>query len=231
MADDKKILFVIPARRGSKRVHRKNIKNLAGKPLICWTIEAALPLSEKNLIVVSSDDEEVLDISNRYKNKNLLAHKRPKELASDTSTTDSVVVDAALVAQQYGFEPDTIVLLQPTSPLRKKENIVEALQLFEKAGSVDSVVSVSEVDHPSVWIGAIDKNSIISGLDLSGGRSQDHEKEYRLNGAIYVISATFLMQKCKVFTPVLRAYVMPREFSIDIDENMDFKIAESLFGM
>src|SRR5690554_30152 len=118
MTDAGKILMLIPARGGSKRLPRKNVLPLAGKPLICWTIETALATELDARIVVSSDDEEILDIARQYASKGVVAYRRPDEFATDTASTVDVVIDAIDSEKVQGHEPDTIILLQPTSPLR-----------------------------------------------------------------------------------------------------------------
>lgn len=226
MTDTGEILVVIPARGGSKRLPRKNVLPLAGKPLICWTIEAALDAELEALIMVTSDDEEILATARQYESRGVVAYKRPDRLATDTASTADVLIDAVNEARDAGFAPRTIVLLQPTSPLRTAEDIQAALRTYRSAGCKDSVVSVCEVDHPTAWIGTIDSDACLEGLDLSGKRSQDYQKEYRMNGAVYVASTGVLMDKGSIFTPHLRAAVMPKVRSLDIDEEVDFRLCE-----
>lgn len=230
MTDAGNILVVIPARGGSKRLPRKNVLLLAGKPLICWTIEAALEARLNARVMVTSDDEEVLDIAGQYKSQGLIAHKRPDELATDTASTADVLVDAVKAEQTAGHEPKTLVLLQPTSPLRNVEDIRAALDVFREGGCEDTVVTVCEVDHPTAWFGTIGEGSRLEGIDLSGKRSQDYRKEYRLNGAVYVARADWLMSSGALFTESVCASGMPRIRSLDIDESVDFRICESLIS-
>ncbi|WP_339798982.1 acylneuraminate cytidylyltransferase family protein [uncultured Marinobacter sp.] len=228
MADTGDILIVIPARGGSKRLPRKNVLPLAGKPLICWTIEAALEARLNARIMVSSDDEEVLTIAQRYQSEGVIAYKRPDELASDTASTADVLIDAVKVEQAAGHDPKTIVLLQPTSPLRNAEDIRAALDVYRKGGCEDTVVTVCEVDHPTAWVGTIGEGSRLEGIDLSGKRSQDYPKEYRLNGAVYVVQSHLVLNSGSLFTECLNASVMPRLRSQDIDELADLRFCESL---
>lgn len=228
MAEHSDRLIVIPARGGSKRLPRKNVLPLAGKPLICWTIEAALATGLAARIMVTSDDDEILSIVRRYANKGLIAHKRPAELATDHATTADALLDALNAEQKAGYAAKTLILLQPTSPLRTAEDILAAVHRYEESGSSDTVVSVCEVDHPTAWIGTITESGQLQGLDLSGKRSQDYQREYRLNGAVYVASVNTLRQRGNLFTDDLGACVMPRERSMDIDEALDFKICEIL---
>lgn len=228
MADEGKILVVIPARGGSKRLPRKNILPLAGKPLICWTIEAALKASLDARIMVTSDDEEILAIARQYEGYGVNAYQRPDKLATDTASTADVLADAIHVEQLAGYEPQTIVLLQPTSPLRKAEDIQAALDIFRESGCKDTVVTVCEVDHPTAWVGTIGAHARLEGINFNGKRSQDYQKEYRLNGAVYVADINNFMIRCSIFTENLYASVMPKERSLDIDEKNDFNICEVL---
>lgn len=230
MADLGNVLMVIPARGGSKRLPRKNVLPLAGKPLICWTIEAALATELNARILVTSDDDEILSIAGDYADKGVIAHKRPDKLATDTATTVDALVDAVAAENAAGYTPDTLILLQPTSPLRNAEDIRAAVHLFEKKGCRDTVVSVSEVEHPAAWTGKLGGDSKFTGIDLSGKRSQDYQKEYRLNGAVYVARSCILKEKKSLFTDQLFASIMPRKRSVDVDEEIDFRICESLIG-
>ena len=230
MGDLGRVLMVIPARGGSKRLPRKNVLLLAGKPLICWTIEAALATKLNARILVTSDDDEILRIASSYKELGVLVHRRPDELATDTATTADVLIDAIKTESKFGHRPDTLILLQPTSPLRQAEDILACVHLFEEAGCNDTVVSVCEVDHPSAWVGVLEGNSKLTGLDLQGNRSQDYRKEYRLNGAVYIARSQNLIDKRSLYTEELLASVMPRLRSFDVDEEVDLFICNVLLG-
>lgn len=230
MTEPGQILVVIPARGGSKRLPRKNVLPLGGKPLICWTIEAALDAKLNARIMVTSDDEEILAIAQQYANQGVISHKRPDELAADTASTTDVLADAIYTDRAAGYDPETLVLLQPTSPLRNADDIRAALQVYRDSGCEDSVVSVCEVDHPTAWIGTIGEGAQLEGIKPSGKRSQDYQKEYRLNGAVYVARADKLVNSGALFTECLVASVMPRVRSLDIDEGVDFRICESLIA-
>lgn len=230
MADTGAILFVIPARGGSKRLPRKNVLPLAGKPLICWTIEAALEAKLDARIMVTSDDEEIIAIARQYKSQGVISYKRPDELATDTASTADVLIDAVQAERSAGYSPQTIVLLQPTSPLRNAKHILAALDVYWEGGCEDTVVTVCEVDHPTAWVGTIGADTRLLGIDLSGRRSQDYSQEYRLNGAVYVSSVINLLSTGKLLTDHLRVSVMPRARSMDIDEELDFRICECLFS-
>jgi CMP-N,N'-diacetyllegionaminic acid synthase len=225
MYKNKKFLAIIPARGGSKRLPRKNILNLNGKPLIRWSIEAGLKSKYIDNVVVTSDSTEILDVS---KSAGAEVIDRPVELASDTSTTFDVIKH--VVGGTGGF--DYIVLLQPTSPLRTAQHIDEAIEiLFER--SADAVVSVCEVDHSPLWSNTLPNNDNMSNFirdDVLNKRSQDLEVYYRLNGAIYICDVNRLLQEERfLLKENIFAYKMDKSVSIDIDEEIDLKIAQALF--
>lgn len=226
MYKGKTFLAIIPARGGSKRLPRKNILELCGKPLIAWSIEAGLNCKYIDKVIVSSDDNEILEIS-KFFNANIL--KRPKKLATDTATTFDAIKHAIENVEKY----DYVVLLQPTSPLREKKHIVEAIELLESKNA-DAVVSVCEVDHSPLWSNTLPDDGSMKGFlkdKVINKRSQDLEKFYRLNGAIYICKIDELLkEKSFMLKNNVYAYKMDKQSSIDIDEKSDFDIANYLIG-
>ena len=224
MHKKKTFLAIIPARGGSKRLPRKNILDLNGKPLITWSIEAGRQSQYIDDVVVTSDDDEILSIAQQYAAYTI---KRPEHLASDTATTFDAIAHAIENSKQY----DYIVLLQPTSPLRDAKHIDEAIELLESKNA-DAVVSVCEMDHSPLWSNTLPKDASMAGFlneELLNKRSQDLEIFYRLNGAIYICKTqTLLQQKSFFIKENIFAYVMDRNSSVDIDEAIDFKIADVL---
>ncbi len=225
MYKNKNFLAIIPARGGSKRLPRKNILNLNGKPLIRWSIEAGLKSKYIDKVVVTSDDAEILGIA---ESSGVSVINRPVELASDTSTTFDAIKHTINNVNNY----DYIVLLQPTSPLRTAQHIDEAIEiLFER--SADAVVSVCEVDHSPLWSNTLPNNDNMSNFirdDVLNKRSQDLEVYYRLNGAIYICDVNRLLQEERfLLKENIFAYKMDKSVSIDIDEEIDLKIAQALF--
>lgn len=224
MYHDKSIIAIIPARGGSKRLPQKNIKSIAGKPLIVWSIEAGLKSRYIDKIVVSSDDEHILKMASAYGAETL---KRPQNLATDTATSYDVMVH---VLEHYP-EYDYIVMLQPTSPLRTSWHIDDAVEyLHQKNG--EGVISVCENEHSPLWSNTLPANMDMSTFlpqEIQTKRSQDLPVYYRLNGAIYICSVEKLLETKTLFLPKgLYGYVMPREVSVDIDTQLDFDIAEML---
>lgn len=226
MAKEKKMLVVIPARGGSRRLPRKNILQLAGKPTISWTIETALEAKLNAQIIVTSDDEEILEVASSYEAAGVTAYKRPDELATDAATTADVIKDAYAFALSSGLIPNIIVLLQPTSPLRSAGDILGAIELYDRKKQKGTVVSICEVEHPTAWTGSLNDECVIRGIDFSGKRSQEYAREYRLNGAVYIINSDHFKSSGRIFTEMVYGYEMPKDRSIDIDTEIDFKICE-----
>ena len=227
MIDGESILAVIPARGGSKRLPNKNILDLAEKPLIAWSIEAGLNSKYIDTVVVSSDSDEILDISKKIGTDII---KRPDELASDTASS----FDAIKHAIKNTMETfDYVILLQPTSPLRNNCHIDEAFELLIKTNAA-AIISVVEMDHSPLWSNTLPKDmSMVNFLknEVLYKRSQDLVKYYRLNGAIYICKSEKLLEEKSFFLKEnIYAYKMDRESSIDIDDGFDFSIAEFLIS-
>jgi len=224
MYEEKSFLAVIPARKGSKRLIGKNLLPLSGKPLITWSIEAAQKSKYIDKLLVSSDDDKILELA---KNKGIATVLRPDHLASDKAST----VDALLHAiDSMDTKYDYVVLLQVTSPLRTTEHIDEAIEKIIEE-NLESVVSVCEVDHSPLWSNVLPddgrmKDFIPEGFE--GKRSQDLEKYYRLNGAIYIININKLISSHSLLLAETFAYIMPIEASVDIDTIYDFIYAEAI---
>ena len=221
---NKKILAIIPARGGSKRLPRKNILDLCGKPLIAWTIEASLKSKFITKTIVTSDDEEILRISKEFGAETI---KRPKELASDTSTTFDTIKHVIQNIKNY----DYIVLLQPTSPLRTSNHIDESINLLE-VKNADAIISVCQMEHNPLWSNTLNKDQNMKNFlkdEVINKRSQDLETYYRLNGAIYICDTKKLLENNSFFlNENIYAYLMDKNKSIDIDEDIDFITAEVL---
>jgi len=225
MYKDKTFLAIIPARGGSKRLPNKNILDLAGKPLIAWSIEAGLGSKYIDKVMVTSDSEEILDISKNFGAEVL---KRPDELANDTATTfDAIAHTIESLNEKY----DYIVLLQPTSPLRNAKHIDEAIELLNDK-EADAIVSVCEMDHNPLWSNTLPASLSMEGFlrdEIKNKRSQDLEKYYRINGAIYICKTDKLLKENTLFlNKNIFAYIMDRKSSVDIDEEIDFILSKNL---
>jgi len=224
MYEGKTFLAIIPARGGSKRLLRKNILNLCGKPLISYSIEAGLKSKYIDKVVVSSDDDEILEIAQKFGAKTI---KRPPDLANDTSTTFDAIKHTIDNLEKY----DYIVLLQATSPLRTAKHINEAIELLEEKNA-NAVVSVCQMEHSPLWSNILPKDGNMKDFlkdEVLNKRAQDLEKYYRLNGAIYICKTKkFLENKGFFLKENIFAYIMDRKNSVDIDEEIDFKLAKVL---
>jgi CMP-N,N'-diacetyllegionaminic acid synthase len=227
MYKNKTFLAIIPARGGSKRLPKKNILNLAGKPLIAWTIETALKSKYIDRIVVSTDDDKIATVSKKYGAD--VPFMRPGYLATDESTSIDVVLHSLDKLEKNGEKYDFIILLQPTSPLRSSKNIDESIELLDEI-KCDAVISVCKVEHSPLWTNTIPESGDLSNfLDSSivNKRSQDLECYYRLNGAIYLCDVDRLRNEITFFLKSnCIAYKMKEEESIDIDNKIDFQLAE-----
>ena len=220
--NNKKILAIIPAREGSKRLPKKNILPLDGKPLISWTIEEAIQSKYIDNVIVSSDDKEILNIAKNYSIKYM---NRDKSLSSDTATSFDVVLN---VINQQNEQYDYVMLLQPTSPLRTVKDIDNACDLLVKKNAL-SIVSMCETEHPIQWCTKLTKDNCLDHFTetINTQRSQEQEVHYRLNGAIYLIKIDeFIRQKSFLSNIKSYAYIMDKQNSIDIDDQFDFNLAE-----
>lgn len=226
MIDGKKILALIPARGGSKGLPRKNILPLQGKPLIAWTIEAALQSQYIDRLILSSDDKEIMVTA--QSNGCDVPFRRPPHLSGDTATTMDVVIHA--LEQLPGY--DIIILLQPTSPLRTTADIDGILELLITSQGT-SCVSVTHPDKSPFWSYSVKTNGQLTPLfppEMYQKRRQDLPETCALNGAIYAVFTSWL-QEHKVFVDSrTHAFFMPKERSIDIDSELDLKTAALLLG-
>ena len=230
MINDKRLLAIVPARSGSKRLPNKNTLNLAGKPLIAWSIEAGLQSKYVDRVVVSTNCASIANISKDYGAD--VPFMRPDELSTDMATTIDVVRHTLdMLTQQNDFY-DYIVLLQPTSPLRNEVNIDEAAELLI-CKSANGIVGVTEVEHPVEWTNTLPVDRCMEGFfpkEYRNIRSQDIPLRYRINGSIYLNKIqSVLDEKALILNENSYAYIMPRSASVDIDSEFDFNIANCIF--
>ena len=221
-------LAVIPARGGSKGIPAKNIVDFGGKPLIAWTIEAAIASRCFAHVVVSTDSEEIAEISHQWGAET--PFMRPAHLATDTADSTSVIIHTiSWMQQNRDFHPDYVALLQPTSPLRTAKHIQEAFRLIEET-SADALVSVTPAKEHPFWIKRISKTGKLENLlpESPPKRRQDLPLFYSLNGAIYIAATQFLLNGGDWQSVDATAYVMPQEVSIDIDTQYDLEIGRCI---
>jgi N-acylneuraminate cytidylyltransferase len=223
-----KYLAVIPARGGSKGLPGKNIRLLAGKPLIAWSIEQAIGSDRIDCVHVSTDDPEIVEVARAYGAD--VPYMRPAELAQDTTPTEPVMTYALDWYQRAGRTFDAVVLLQPTSPLRYPGTLSAALEAFEASGS-ESLLGVCE-NHHFFWRNIGDAVALYDYRNRP--RRQDIRPEdrwYRENGSIYVtLTAAFRLNSNRLCEPI-HMHVMREEEGWEIDSLADFAVAEALMKM
>ncbi len=223
-----KNIAIIPARSGSKGVKDKNIRNFCGKPLMAYTIEAALRSGEFDEVMVSTDSEKYAEIAKKYLAS--VPFLRSETTASDTASSWDMVSEVLLNYEKLGKRFDTFCLLQPTSPLRTAEDIKEAYQIYRNKADF-AVVSVCEAEHSPLWCGHLPGNhefiNFVQPENLK--QRQVGKKFYRLNGAIYIVDVCKFKKDHQLYQKGSFAYIMSQEKSIDIDTEIDFKLAELFF--
>lgn len=221
-----KAIAIIPARGGSKGVPKKNIKLLNEKPLIAYTIEAAKQAKLFERVVVSTDSEEIAEVSKQYGAE--VPFLRPAELSGDNVSSDDVILHALQFFEDKGKKYDFVCKLQPTSPLRTSEHIKEAYHYFYN-NHYNYVVSVCECEHSPRWSGELDEDNGMEHFmaeEYKRAVRQQIAKYYRLNGAIYIGKTQQYRQDKSFLGRGCHAYIMSQEDSVDIDSMLDFKIAE-----
>lgn len=231
MLGKEKVLAVIPARAGSKRLPNKNIKSFAGSPLICWSVEAALGSKVIDHVVVTSDSEEILRVSGAIVDSNqadrFTAERRRSSLATDDASSVAVALDVLGRFPEYQI----LVWLQPTSPLRNTALIDQALTFYQRARA-SSLVSVTKLSHPSSWINTLDEQGEMSNFYTAiedGSELSSSYPYYQLNGALYIIQCGKLRERRRFLNSDSLAFPVDPERSVDIDTLFDFKYAEHLY--
>lgn len=227
-----KVLAIIPARGGSKRVHKKNIAPLLGKPLIYYSIQNAKKSKYITRFVVSTEDEEITKVSSSFGAEVMI---RPENLAQDTTKTEAVLAHVLQELKKKGESFDFVVLLQPTTPFRTTENIDKAIELFikEKADSVVSVMQVPGRFNPNkimiVKEGML-KDYIQKPNEERITRDQEAMKKlivYTRNGQIYITKAS-LVEKENLYGEKCVPFIMEEKFQVNVDEPVDIAFAEFL---
>lgn len=222
-----KSLFLITARGGSKGIPHKNIKPLNGKPLIYYAIDVARQFVEDEDICVSTDGDDIIKTVEDYNLK--VPFKRPAELASDTAGSYEVILHAIQYYEALGRLYDNIVLLQPTSPFRTKEDVEMCLSKYDS--DCDMVVSVKPAasnPYYDIFEEDVNGNLVISKGDGKITRRQEAPKCYEYNGAVYVININSLKTKHMNDFQKVRFYEMSEIHSVDLDTMLDWKYAELL---
>lgn len=231
MINGKAVLAIIPARGGSKGIPRKNIKLLAGKPLIAWTIEEAKKSKYIDRLVVSTDSEEIAEIAKAFGAD--VPFIRPAKFAADSSPSWEAIIHALKwfeVNENRGYP--VFCLLQPTSPFRNVKHIDEAIQKFFSSEKVRSLVSVCESIKTPFWTQTVSPEGYLEPLIQSKKqylRRQDLPKTFDVNGALYIADTDAYLNSKSFLGEKTAFYEMDQYSSIDIDTEIDFILAETLY--
>lgn len=223
------MLAIIPARGGSTGVLGKNINQLCGKPLIVYTIEAAVTARSVERIILSTDDPEIAKIADKYDID--IPFMRPSHLAEDDSLAiDNYIYTMNRLNTENSTQHEEFVVLHPTSPFRTAVDIDNANKLFHEK-KADSVISVCESLHPPMWAKKIDPSGMLKEyfqIKIGNKNRQEIEKAYMPNGAIYILKLSLLKSLYSYYSDNTYAFIMPPERSVDIDTPLDFEFAEFL---
>lgn len=222
-----KRIAIIPARSGSKGLKDKNIIDLCGKPLIAYSIEAALETGLFDHVIVSTDSEHYAEVAQHYGAEVMM---RGEALSNDKATTFMVLED--ILKNRLQESIDYFVLLQPTSPLRTSKHITEAIEKFEsKIEHFDFLVSMKEAEHAKVLVNPIDDDESLKyfDTDFSNYRRQGY-KDYSPNGAIFIAKPDSYLKQKHFFGAKALSYIMSAEDSVDIDGALDLVVAKEIIS-
>ena len=226
-------LGVITARGGSKGLPGKNIKELGGKPLLAWSIEAAHKSKQLDRLILSTEDEEIANVGRKYNID--VPFKRPNELASDTTHTPEILINALDEMDKIdGVKYDVIVLLQPTVPFRTSEHIDNAIEKFE-ASSFDSLITVQNQEYPPWWMFRLENDQLHTAFEYKDKinvfnlERQQFPSIYKPNGSVYVTYSKLIRKYHQLVNPDSCGYLLIEdENQINIDTPIDFMIAEAI---
>lgn len=223
-------LAVIPARSGSKGIKDKNIRNLCGKPLMSYSIEAARQSGVFDVVHVSTDSLEYARIAREYGAD--VPFLRDETLASDTASTWDAVRFVLKEYEKQGETFDTVAVLQPTSPLRTSEDIVDAFGFFQTKRA-NMISSVCKMEHSPLWSNTLPEDLSMEDFEdeeIASLPRQSLPTYYRENGAIYIVRTAYLWSTDHLYKDRCYAYIMQGSHSVDIDEELDFLIAQVRMG-
>ena len=220
-------IAIIPARSGSKGLPDKNIKQLDGKPLIAYSIEAALKSKMFEEVMVSTDSNRYAEIATHFGAN--VPFLRSEKNASDYASSWDAVLEVLAAYKTIGIDFDTVCLLQPTSPLRTSEDIIAAYNLYNQ-NKATSVIGVCESEHSPLWMNRLPSDLSMDNFIIPSVNNKPRQvldKFYRINGAIYIVNTNHLQKSTNIYINSF-AYIMKREKSIDIDSELDFICSETI---
>ena len=221
-------LAIIPARSGSKGLKDKNIKLLCDKPLIAYSIQAAQESNIFSEIMVSTDSEYYAEIAKSFGAS--VPFLRSKNNSSDSASTNDAIKEVLDSYKALGKVFDSFCILQPTSPLRTTQDIINAWKIFQNAEV--AVISVCEAEHSPLWCNILPENSSLENFipEANNKRRQEQGKFYRINGALYFVRVPAFIENNYLYRTGSFAYVMSKRHSIDIDDEFDFRLAEFIMS-
>lgn len=220
------MLAIIPARGGSKGVQKKNIRSLGGKPLIHWTIQAAMKAKGVNRVILSTEDSEIAELCRPTGIE--IPFMRPKQLAQDNSLAiDTYIYTVEKLINEFQYDKDEFIVLLPTNPFRDSIDIENAIDIFYDK-KADSVISCCKLNHSSNWTFQVDQYGLIKKNEHQLKNRQDEELKYLPNGGIFILKNSLIKDSYNYYSDNTYPYVMPEERSLDIDTENDFRFAEFL---
>lgn len=223
-----KNIAIIPARSGSKGLKDKNIKLLNGKPLLAYSIEAAIKSKCFDVVFVSTDSKKYANIAKQYGAE--ASFLRSKKNSNDKSNAWDVIREVLDNYKKLGKEFDTFMYLQPTSPLRTSNDIKKSYKLYKEL-KANSIVSICEAEVSPLYCYQLPKNKLLSkilNVKNENKRRQDAGTFFTMNGAIYLANVNNFLKTNDIYKNKCYAYVMNKKSSIDIDDELDFKYAETI---
>ena len=220
------MIAIIPARGGSKGLNKKNIRELGGKPLIHWTIKAAIEAEGIDRVILSTDDTEIAELCKTTGVE--IPFMRPDSLAQDDSLAiDNYIYTMEKLINEFHYEKDEFIVLLPTTPFRNANDIEDAISIFYK-NKADSVISCCKLSHPINWTFSVNQFGLIKKKSYELKNRQDEEMKYLPNGGIFILKYSLIKKYYSYYSDNTYAYIMPRERSVDIDTESDFEYAEYL---